>query len=84
MFTSLPSALSPLFYVFLKVSYYIKKRGWYENQSDGTRHKQEESTVYNRAWNQLEATRGGRGAPQRVLPLFPKAGMSKGIQIPLV
>ena len=61
------------------MSYYIKKRGWYENQSDGTRHKQEESTVYNRAWNQLEATRGGRGAPQRVLPLFPKAGMSKGI-----
>ena len=23
----------------LKVSYYIKKRGWHENQSDGTRHK---------------------------------------------
>ena len=43
-----------------KVSYYIKKRGWHENQSDGTRHKQKESTVYNRAWNQLEATRGGR------------------------
>ena len=44
----------------LKVSYFIKKRGWHENQSDGTRHKQKESTVYNRAWNQLEATRGGR------------------------
>ena len=52
----------------LKVSYFIKKRGWHENQSDGTRHKQKESTVYNRAWKQLEATRGGQGAPQRVLP----------------
>ena len=28
----------------LKVSYFIKKRGWHENQSDGTRHKQKEST----------------------------------------
>mgnify|MGYP007078118871 CR=1 FL=1 len=46
--------------VILKVSYFIKKRGWHENQSDGTRHKQRESTVYNRVWNQLEATRGGR------------------------
>ena len=39
----------------LKVSYFIKKRGRHENQSDGTRHKQKESTVYNRAWNQLFA-----------------------------
>ena len=39
----------PIFVVVLKVSYYIKKRGWHENQSDGMRHKQKESTVYNRA-----------------------------------
>ena len=64
------------FYLF-EVSYFIKKRGWHENQSDGTRHKQKESTVYNRAWNQLEATRGARGAPQRVLPRIPKAGTSR-------
>ena len=67
----------PIFVVVLKVSYYIKKRGWHENQSDGMRHKQKESTVYNRAWNQLEATRGGRGAPQRVLPRIPKASTSR-------
>ena len=43
----------------------LKRAGYThtQNQSDGTRHKQKESTVYNRAWNQLEATRGGRGAP---------------------
>ena len=27
-------------YSVLKVSYFIQKRGWHENESDGTRHKQ--------------------------------------------
>jgi hypothetical protein len=58
----------------------IKKRGWHENQSDGTRHKQKESTVYNRAWNQLEATRGdGRsvaplGFSDHLFSCFPAFG----------